>query len=97
MLATLILAPLLTVTGIDDTKFATPVKLTADDYDFAKEIYPSPVIYDLDGDGKSELVIGDLRGYLQIANRTSVDDQSGWGPLTKMKAVDGTDLKFDNW
>jgi len=56
-------------------------------------LYPSPALHDIDGDGKADLVIGDLFGNLTVAKRT----KDGWGTEEPLKATDGKPLKFNNW
>ena len=81
----------------DTVEFDKPVEITAGGKTFAQTLYPSPALYDLNGDGENELIIGDLRGFLQKASRESGDIASGWGKVSNMKTADGKDLKFHNW
>ncbi len=76
------------------TNFAAPKLLQAGGVNLgSSSLYPSPVLLDIDQDGKAEMVIGGLRGYLSVSRRTA----GGWGKEAKLKATDGKDLKFHNW
>ncbi|MCC6465936.1 MAG: hypothetical protein IT463_11405 [Planctomycetes bacterium] len=56
-------------------------------------LYPSPALHDLDGDGKREIVIGDLFGGLTYLSPT----KDGWGEEKVLNGADGKPLKFNNW
>ena len=48
--------------------FKDPVRLNAGDKMLGKgRMYPSPAAHDLNGDGRFDIVIGDLRGHLTFA------------------------------
>ncbi len=81
----------------DTAEFEAPIEVTAGGETFVGTLYPTPALFDLNGDGENELIVGDLIGYLQVANRESGDIAAGWGKATKMKTADGKELKFDNW
>jgi hypothetical protein len=55
--------------------------------------YPSPGMHDITGDGRMELVIGDLRGRLTYVVRT----EDGWSEERVLIATDGNPLSFVNW
>lgn len=79
----------------DKAKFATPERLKANGKfvnEVEKTLYPSPVLFDIDGDGQRELVVGDLFGYLWVHEKSG----SSWGPSKKLQA-DGKALKLPNW
>lgn len=97
MITTFAIAPLLAAGTFGDVEFEAPVQIKAGESNFSEVLYPSPVIRDVDGDGQVELYIGDLRGYIQRADRISSGTDSEWGPAVNMKATDGKDLKFSNW
>jgi hypothetical protein len=59
----------------------------------ADRLYPSPGMFDVDGDGLIDMVIGDLRGSLTWVKRT----KDGWGEEKQLNDVDGKPLKFHNW
>ncbi|MDA7978729.1 MAG: hypothetical protein MPJ50_08160 [Pirellulales bacterium] len=81
----------------DDAQFEQPVEITAGTKTFAYVSYPSPVLQDLNGDGKRELVIGDLWGRLQFAERASVNGKAEWEAVANMQTAEGKDIKFSNW
>lgn len=78
--------------------FAPPVRLKAGEKLVGENRYfPSPVFRDMNGDGKLDIVVGDLKGLLTIALR-----KPGAGPIafedeTSLNAEDGMELKFHNW
>ncbi len=79
-------------------RFAAPVLLSAGDQRMgAGRLYPSPVLHDMDGDGRADLVIGDLWGKLTIAPRLAVEGASRFGPDKPLLARDGRPLDFSNW
>lgn len=79
--------------------FDAPVQVKAGDsfvghqLNKADRLYPSPALHDLDGDGKLDMVIGDLRGTLTVTTRT----KDGWGEEKVLNGADGKPLKFSNW
>lgn len=97
VLLALALTPLISAGAWAQSEFKPPVQISAGENDFSGILYPSPVLQDLNGDGQHELVIGDLRGFIQAASRLSPGEPSSWGELTNVKATDEKDLKFSNW
>ncbi len=85
----------LTVGGPDSAvTFDPPVRLMAgDQYMGSKRPYPSPVIYDIDRDGKPEMIIGDLIGNLTVSHREGKE----WSKPEPLKGADGKPLNFHNW
>jgi len=78
--------------------FAPPVRLMAGDAPMGKgRLFPSPALYDLDGDGVAELVLGDLIGKLTVCKRQSGDEPRGWTEATPLNGANGEALKFHNW
>ncbi|MCA8957948.1 MAG: hypothetical protein KDC87_17870 [Planctomycetes bacterium] len=79
----------------DPPKFAAPKRIKAGDKFLGEgRLYPSPVLHDIDGDGRADLVVADLIGKVTFAKR----NQSG--ALAAEAAVndrDGQPLKFHNW
>ena len=75
-------------------KFAAPVRIKAGDA-FAgdKRLYPSPVLFDLNGDKKLDLVVADLFGHVTVAYA----DEQGFAAKSKVLQADGKPLKFSNW
>ena len=80
-------------------QFASPVRLKAGDKFLGENrMYPSPVCHDLDGDGRVDVVVGDLVGVLTVAPRANAAAGApAYGPETKVLAADGQPLDFDNW
>ncbi|MHC4409419.1 MAG: hypothetical protein ACYS0E_00160 [Planctomycetota bacterium] len=75
-------------------KFAEPVRIKAGDA-FAgdKRLYPSPVLFDLNGDKKLDLVVADLFGRVTVAYA----DEKGFAAKSNVLKSDGKPLKFHNW
>jgi hypothetical protein len=79
--------------------FDAPERIKAGDtfagetLDGRDRLYPSPGMHDVDGDGKLDIVIGDLRGYLTVTKRTA----DGWSAEENLLGADGKPLKFNNW
>ena len=85
-------------TAGDSDLFQVPIRLTAGDAEMAKgTLYPSPELQDLDGDGQSEILIGDLFGRILFSRPTGNGASVTWSPLESLKSADGKDIKFDNW
>ena len=79
----------------DETSlFDAPEALLTADSPFTGQMYPSPVLRDIDGDGKAELVVGDLPGRMRFASR--VDKGLSWSKLEPMKSGDEP-LRLNNW
>jgi hypothetical protein len=75
-------------------RFAAPKRIMAGDaVAGAGRLYPSPVMHDMDGDGKLDLVVGDLFGNVTVARRS--DD--GFAKEEPLLDRDGKPLKFHNW
>lgn len=72
----------------------SPEELLTDDSAFTRQSYPSPVLYDLDGDGQSELIVGDLPGRMRYCEKGETD--LAWSKMKPMKA-DGEPLRLNNW
>ena len=81
--------------AVSPITFAEPIQVIAGD-EAIGGLYPSPTLFDIDGDGAAELVIGDLFGNIQYAERLSGDDLGAWGELKPFKTGE-RELKFNNW
>ena len=79
-------------TGI---RFAAPRRIQAGDAFLGEgRLYPSPVLHDVDGDGRLDVVVGDLFGKVTVANRSSA---GAFGLEKQLQDRDGKALKFNNW
>lgn len=81
--------------------FAAPVVLTAGDVEINAEDelpYPTPVLFDVDRDGATELVVGDLWGNLFRYERVENEDGTqGWGERDHVRYHDGAAIELPNW
>lgn len=88
--------------------FEAPLRLTVDDMPLNhdnKVMYISPTLHDVDGDGKPELIIGDVTGGLGFHKNEKVsgEDQSAsgddpvWGPRQTFEDSTGEPIKLTNW
>ena len=82
----------------DPPTFAAPLRLTAGGAPMGNDqLYPSPVLYDVDGDGALEMIVGDLRGNLVVSERLPSDDTTAWSEPEPLERADGKPLEFNNW
>lgn len=88
--------------------FEAPIRLTVNDLPInadKKVMNISPTLYDVDGDGKAELIIGGVSGELGIHRNenTSLDGDStpksdlAWGPRQVFEDSSGEAIKLTNW
>lgn len=78
--------------------FAAPVRVLAGSELMGVErLYPSPVLQDMNGDGRADIVLGDLWGAITVAPRLAAEGAPAWGPDAPLTARDGKNLKFSNW
>jgi hypothetical protein len=64
----------------------------------AKQMYPSPAMFDVDHDGKSELVIGDIFGSLNVyENQNDADGDPVWSSHHALTSTTGDAIKVSNW
>ena len=77
--------------------FAEPVRLKAGDKFLGENrLFPSPVFHDMNGDGRADIVVGDLIGKLTVAQRTGAGAPA-YAAETKQMALDDKELDFANW
>src|SRR6187551_4116390 len=70
--------------------FAPPVRLMAGEaFLGGGRLFPSPVFHDVNGDGLSDIVVGDLPGRLTVALRVKGDDPRKFAAETELMASDG--------
>jgi hypothetical protein len=99
---TLVTAATLAVTAAAEppkAAFAPPVRLMTDGQPInqrEKLLYPSPVLLDIDGDGQTELVIGDLWGKLRVYKPAGKRGDLTWSAGTVLQAQ-GKELTVPNW
>ena len=78
-----------------EARFAPPVRMKAGDaFLGGGRTYPSPSLHDLDGDGRLDVVVGDLAGNVTVA--TGLED-GGFAKEAAVKNREGEPLTFDNW
>ncbi len=85
----------------DEEVFEAPVRLKVGDQflnDAARQMYPSPAMFDIDRDGQLELVVGDIFGSLNVYENLS-DEKSDpvWSTHIPLKLSDGEKVKVSNW
>jgi len=77
-------------------QFGSPVLLKAGDALLGQDrLYPSPVYQDMNGDGRADLVIGDLRGHMTVALRDA--NGATFGAESKLQGADGAIVDLHNW
>ena len=81
----------------DPPRFAKPVRLEAGDKFMGEgRLYPSPVVRDMNGDGRADVVLGDLIGKVTVAHRET-GDSIAFGSDKPLKDRSGEQLRFHNW
>jgi hypothetical protein len=75
-------------------RFAGPKRIRAGEAFLGEgRYYPSPVLYDTDGDKRPEILVGDLVGKVTVAHRQAAT----FGVEKPLLDRDGRPLKFHNW
>lgn len=79
-------------------RFAAPKRILAGDAFLGEgRMYPSPVLFDVDGDGLPDLVVGDLPGRVTFAPRVAAKTPAAFGAEAPFLDRDKKPLKFHNW
>jgi len=79
-------------------RFAAPERILAGDAFLGEErLYPSPVLYDMDGDKLPDVVVGDLFGRVTVAHRSAAKSPVAFGAEKPLHDRDGKPLRFHNW
>ena len=80
---------------VTEPMFKAPVRIRAGGEFLGKGRYfPSPMLHDVDGDGKLDLVVADLFGKVTVASRAA---PAAFAAETDLLKSDGKPLKFNNW
>ena len=81
--------------------FEAPLRLTVGNSPLntaAKQMYPSPAMFDVDHDGKSELVVGDIFGSLNVyENQNDGEGDPVWSSHNALTSTNGEAIKVPNW
>jgi hypothetical protein len=78
--------------------FAPPVRLQTGGKNLGEaRLYPSPVFHDVNGDGGSDIVVGDLRGHLTFALRVADSAPPTFAAEEKVMGADGKIVDLANW
>jgi hypothetical protein len=81
-----------------DVRFAAPERIRAGDAFLGTgRLYPSPVLHDVDGDGRADIVVGCLFGKVTVAQRTSAKSPVTFAAEKPLNKRDGKPLRFHNW
>ena len=81
--------------------FEAPFRLMVKDAPLntaAKQMYPSPAMYDVDQDGQDELIVGDIFGRLNVyENQNDAKGDPVWSSHYALNTADGEAIKVSNW
>ncbi len=82
----------------DTVRFAAPERIRAGDTFLGEgRLYPSPVLHDVDGDKRPDIVVGDLFGRVTVAHRLAAKSPVAFGAEKPLNDRDGKPLRFHNW
>ncbi len=76
--------------------FHAPVQITSNGKPHEGILYPSPTVFDVDGDGADELLIGEIFGSISVSDSAEGEDSLAWGKAKKMTSG-GEPIKLNNW
>jgi hypothetical protein len=80
------------------TRFAAPERIRAGDAFLGEgRLYPSPVLHDVNGDQRPDIVVGDLFGRVTVAHRSAAEAPLAFGGEEPLNDRDGKPLRFHNW
>ena len=100
-LPALLVAPLLTASVATASDFDLPEPITAAGETFEKIIYPTPVLHDVDGDERRELIVGDLMGNVWVHEADGAASGTTWTKAENLKtyiAIQGVcDTQSRDW
>ena len=83
---------------LDSVRFAPPERIRAGgDFLGAGRLYPSPVLYDVDGDKRPDILVGDLVGKVTVARRLAAKSPVAFAVEEPLNDRGGKPLKFHNW
>ena len=85
--------------GKPASTFEPPVRLKAGDafIDTGAEVaYSGPQVFDLDGDGKKDLLVGTYRGHFQVFRNVGTDEARVFEAKGNLEA-DGKGVVIPNW
>lgn len=65
----------------------------------AKQMYPSPVMFDVDNDNRVELIVGDIFGSLNVYENQneSATGNPVWADHVPLESTEGKPIKVSNW
>ena len=85
-----------------NTVFEPPVQLMVKGKPLntrARQRFPSPALFDVDGDGQKELVSGSLMGSVHVYENTNSTGKGDpvWATSKPLKGADGKSIRTSNW
>ncbi|MHC4136194.1 MAG: hypothetical protein ACYTDU_03695 [Planctomycetota bacterium] len=82
----------------DSVRFAPPERIRAGGVFLGEgRLYPSPVLYDVDGDKRPDILVGDLVGKVTVAHRQAAKTAVAFDVEKPLQDRDGKPLRFHNW
>ena len=96
LLPSVLLAATVSTSAFAQARFAPPEEVTAGGAAISEYLYPTPVLFDVDGDEARELIIGDLFGHLRVCEPAANGSDIAWGAAEHLQS-DGKPLKLNNW
>lgn len=82
--------------------FEAPIRLMVSSQPLntaAAQMYPSPAMFDVDNDGKVELIVGDIFGSINVYENTNNTGKGDpiWSKFRPLKTANGEKIKVSNW